>query len=399
MSKINNNIKCPHCSEEFQLEDVFKEHLDEINNQKQLNDEKAKRLEKAEKVYLQQKKAAEDANLEVKSLRGIIENFDKDKEEAIKDALKDKEDAIKQSVQENLEIENAKKISSEIDKQKKTLEEGYKQKYKKELALAQESIPISVEKDLLASKRKISQYEEQIKLLERKAKQGAVEAQGEAQEELIEDYLKRIFPNDKIVPVKKGARGADCIHIVNEKENHNIGSVIYESKDTQKFSEEWVEKLFKDMTNENISFGVIVSEAMPKDYNGGLVYRYEGRITICPMNKNYLRILAEAMRENIIRTVKIKNLNNFSDSTKDDLWNLITSDSFSMKLRRYVSFYIKEQSQIDKDKSAAMLSIKNRNKNLQDKKTSFFEIVSEISSVEGTLPENILEHDETMLLE
>ena len=94
MSKINNNIKCPHCSEEFQLEDVFKEHLDEINNQKLLNDEKAKRLDKAEKVYLQQKKVAEEANSEVKSLRGIIENFDKDKEEAIKDALKNKEDAM-----------------------------------------------------------------------------------------------------------------------------------------------------------------------------------------------------------------------------------------------------------------------------------------------------------------
>ena len=198
---------------------------------------------------------------------------------------------------------------------------------------------------------------------------------------------------------QKGARGADCKQIINEKQNKNIGSIIYESKDTQNFSEDWVEKLFKDMTNDNIGFGIIVTEAMPKDFDGGLVYRYEGRITICPMNKNSLRILAQAMRENILRVNKLKQLNQSADSTKDDLWNLITSDSFSMKLRRYVSFYVKEQNLIDKDNKAAILSIKNRQKILEDKKSTFFGIVNDISSIEGTLPENILEHDELMLLE
>ena len=28
MKEIRNKIKCPHCSEDFELEDVFKEHLD-----------------------------------------------------------------------------------------------------------------------------------------------------------------------------------------------------------------------------------------------------------------------------------------------------------------------------------------------------------------------------------
>jgi len=406
MKEIRNKIKCPHCSEDFELEDVFKEHLDEIRAQqdeikaeKQKNLQNSKKIEEAEKTLEKQKKAIDDAKNKVELLETQIKDFQKDKDDAIKDAVAKSKDEIELKLKEDLKKQNEITLKKVIADETSQIEAALKDKYSKELQLAQESIPENVEKDLIISKRKISQYEKQISLLERKAKQGAVEAQGEAQEILIEKFLQKMFPQDTIVPVKKGARGADCKQIINEKQNKNIGSIIYESKDTQNFSEDWVEKLFKDMTNDNIGFGIIVTEAMPKDFDGGLVYRYEGRITICPMNKNSLRILAQAMRENILRVNKLKQLNQSADSTKDDLWNLITSDSFSMKLRRYVSFYVKEQNLIDKDNKAAILSIKNRQKILEDKKSTFFGIVNDISSIEGTLPENILEHDELMLLE
>ena len=406
MKEIRNKIKCPHCSEDFELEDVFKEHLDEIRAQqdeikaeKQKNLQNSKKIEEAEKTLEKQKKTIDDAKNKVELLETQIKDFQKDKDDAIKDAVAKSKDEIELKLKEDLKKQNEITLKKVIADETSQIEAALKDKYSKELQLAQESIPENVEKDLIISKRKISQYEKQISLLERKAKQGAVEAQGEAQEILIEKFLQKMFPQDTIVPVKKGARGADCKQIINEKQNKNIGSIIYESKDTQNFSEDWVEKLFKDMTNDNIGFGIIVTEAMPKDFDGGLVYRYEGRITICPMNKNSLRILAQAMRENILRVNKLKQLNQSADSTKDDLWNLITSDSFSMKLRRYVSFYVKEQNLIDKDNKAAILSIKNRQKILEDKKSTFFGIVNDISSIEGTLPENILEHDELMLLE
>ena len=42
----------------------------------------------------------------------------------------------------------------------------------------------------------------------RKAKQGAVEHQGEVQEEVLEDFLRRNFEYDQFEPIKKGAKGA-----------------------------------------------------------------------------------------------------------------------------------------------------------------------------------------------
>ena len=69
----------------------------------------------------------------------------------------------------------------------------------------------------------LKRRDDQIEKLSRQSKQGAVELQGEAQEEIIEDFLNKYFPNDIITPIKKGARGADCIQEINEGKNINLG--------------------------------------------------------------------------------------------------------------------------------------------------------------------------------
>jgi hypothetical protein len=53
----------------------------------------------------------------------------------------------------------------------------------------------------------------QISEMQRKIEQGSMQIQGEAQELLIEDFLKVSFPLDSIIEVKKGSRGADCTQI------------------------------------------------------------------------------------------------------------------------------------------------------------------------------------------
>ena len=45
----------------------------------------------------------------------------------------------------------------------------------------------------------------------RMKKQGSMELQGEIQEERLQDYLEKIFPEDDIVDVSKGKKGGDCI--------------------------------------------------------------------------------------------------------------------------------------------------------------------------------------------
>ena len=47
-----------------------------------------------------------------------------------------------------------------------------------------------------------------------------MELQGEIQEERLQDYLEKIFPEDDIVDVSKGKKGGDCIQTINYKDKN-----------------------------------------------------------------------------------------------------------------------------------------------------------------------------------
>jgi hypothetical protein len=49
-----------------------------------------------------------------------------------------------------------------------------------------------------------------------------VELQGEIQEERLQDFLRRKFPEDTIEEIKKGAKGGDCILSINYKNNMKL---------------------------------------------------------------------------------------------------------------------------------------------------------------------------------
>src|SRR5207248_1968072 len=77
---------------------------------------------------------------------------------------------------------------------------------------------------------KFQEFEKQLtdqkKLIEemkRKAEQGSMQLQGEVQELAIEEWLRTNFPFDTIIEIKKGARGADCRHIINSRAKENKG--------------------------------------------------------------------------------------------------------------------------------------------------------------------------------
>jgi Uncharacterized protein conserved in bacteria len=88
----------------------------------------------------------------------------------------------------------------------------------------------------LSSKKKLAEE------MKRKAEQGSMQTQGEVQELMLEEMLRNAFPYDVISEVAKGVRGADCIQTVRNRFGQDCGKIIFESKRTQAFSTEWIEK-------------------------------------------------------------------------------------------------------------------------------------------------------------
>ena len=101
--------------------------------------------------------------------------------------------------------------------------------------------------------------------MKRKQDLGSMQLQGEVMELAIEEWLASQFPLDTIDEIKKGAKGADCLQIVNTREQINCGTIYYESKRTKNFEKKWIEKFKNDIRDKRATVGVLVTEAMPSD--------------------------------------------------------------------------------------------------------------------------------------
>ena len=115
--------------------------------------------------------------------------------------------------------------------------------------IATEVIKKEQEKNALKFREYDKQLKDQKDLIEemkRKSEQGSMQMQGEVLELALEDILKSLYPFDLIEPVMKGFKGADVIQSVMNPFQQVCGKIIYESKRTKAFSDNWIEKLKED---------------------------------------------------------------------------------------------------------------------------------------------------------
>lgn len=91
-----------------------------------------------------------------------------------------------------------------------------------------------------------------------------MQTQGESGEVFLEKILREEFPFDSIEEVGKGVEGADCIQVVRNNRGNECGRIIYESKRTKGWNNNWVDKLKADMRNRNADVAILVTQTYPK---------------------------------------------------------------------------------------------------------------------------------------
>lgn len=292
---MTNNIKCPNCGTVFDVENVIaadlekkyqdqyqhklKESLNRIEEDKkkllqdqQLFEEKKKRENEIFAQKLQQEKLKIETDLQQQITKAIaadfenklrlLENNNRDNEEKLKEARKKEFEFL----QKEQEIKN-KEAELEITLQKKLQQE---RELLAEQIRKQEAEKSNLkESELQLKLRELQvQLEEQKKLadeMKRRAEQSSMQRQGEAQELLLEEILKDIFPFDLIEEVGKGVEGADCIQTIRNSSGKECGKIIYESKRTKGWSNNWIDKLKSDKRNRCADVAILVTQTFPKD--------------------------------------------------------------------------------------------------------------------------------------
>jgi hypothetical protein len=341
-------------------------------------EEKKKRENELFQDKLNQKVKEEKEQIE-KRLRLQLETEQQDQIKLMQNELNLKQEQLKELNRTKAEIEQLKREKDMVKEQ--TLMEAEK-------AL---SIKLNEERDKikkleqdrteLTIKELHKQLEDQKRLTEemkRKQEQGSMQLQGEVQELAIEEYLMAQFPLDTIDEIKKGARGGDCVQIVNTRTKQNCGTIYYESKRTKDFQPSWIEKFKTDIRIKGANIGVLVTDVYPSDMQRmGLK---EG-IWICSYEE--FKGLCKVLRESIVQLDSALATQENKGDKMSLLYDFLTSNTFRMQIEAIVEGFSQMQSDLDSEKRAMQRIWKTREKQIEKVITNTIDMYGSIKGIAG----------------
>jgi hypothetical protein len=320
-----------------------------------------------------------------------LQQSNNDNEEKLKTARQKELEFLKKEKElktksEEMEIELEKKLAAE----RLLLTEQIKKQEKEKNEIKETAYTFKL-------KELEKQLEDQKKLAEemkRKAEQGSMQLQGEVQETDLEEILRNSFPFDVVSEVGKGVRGADCIQLVRNNFGQECGKIIYESKRTEHFGADWIEKFKKDMRSTGADIAVLVTKAMPRDLD---CFGLKDGIWICTFDE--VKALANVLRDGIIRVYNsTKNQQNKGDKMHL-LYDYLTSNEFSEQWKAIREGFVSMKMSIIKERDAMEKLWKAREKQLEKVLLNAAHVKGSIEGISGTDAIDLRLTDEQNLLE
>jgi len=417
-------ITCPNCKHEFAPEDAIAKSLEkeyeekfnadrqkllkQFSEQQQILEQQQKDFEKkkekenelfAERI---QKEKLKIENEVQEKLRKSISNDFENQLKILQQANNDNEEKLKSARQKELDF--LKKVQ-ELKNKEDEMEIALQKKLSEErVALTDLIRRQEVEKNTIRENehnlklRELEkQLEDQKKLaneMKRKAEQGSMQLQGEVQETALEEILRNNFPFDAITEVGKGVRGADCIQLVRNNFGQECGKIIYESKRTENFGNDWIEKFKKDMRSTGADIAVLVTKKMPKEMD---CFGLKEGIWICTFSE--VKALASVLRDGIIRVYNSAKSQENKGDKMHLLYNYLTSNEFSEQWKAIREGFMSMKRSIQTERNAMEKMWKAREMQLSKVLLNSSHIQGSIEGIAGmdSIDLNLL--DEPNLLE
>ncbi len=345
-----NDITCPNCGHQFELNESLKNEVEKELRGKMVDWQKKKEeeFEKQKTLLLSDalKKAGEETAAKMKSL----EEEARLKTQQLQDLQKKELDLMRdknalEEKQKNLEVE----IEKRFLEKRKEIEEGA---IKREQELF----------DLKTKEYKL-QMEQQQKLIEelkRKSEQGSMQLQGESQELLLEEILKENFPFDIIEEVGKGVEGADCMQIIRNNAGTICGKIIYESKRTKAWSNNWVDKLKNDKRNQGADAAILVTQAFPKDIDR---FGEKDGIWLCGFTE--VTSVSHLLRNGIIKVHEAQKAQEGKGDKMQMLYDYLTGNEFRGQVEAIMEGFMAMKQGITKERIQMEKIWKEREKQLE----------------------------------
>jgi hypothetical protein len=351
--------------------------LEDLKRQAAEKDKKLSELQEKELQLRKQKRELEDREkaLDLELHRKLGEEREKIKNATTKEvsaalAVQIK-DLQEQTAEQSRKLEAAGKAELELRKEKRELEEKSKNlelDVARRIDAEREKIQADTAKQLedahrLRDAEKDKKLQDALKVneeLRRKLQQGSQQTQGEVLELELEELIRTNFPLDRIEPVPKGVNGADVIQRVLSKTGHVCGTIIWESKHTKGWSDQWLSKLKDDQRAVKADIAVLVSEALPKECR--VFGQYEGVwVTSSPCAIS----LAMALRSQLVEVAMTKLAAVGKNEKMEILYQYLSGPEFKQRVEAIVEAFVAMQEDLHEERRITERRWARREKQIQ----------------------------------
>lgn len=379
-------VKCPECGHQFPLsegvlssvrESMSHELQGEIQRrEKQLAESKQALAAEQSKIRQQQ----EELNEKVQQLvdqqlsKKEAEIREKEEKRAVKKANEAAESKLKE-LTEDLEsksaaLKRAQEAELVLQRERRKLteeKEAMALEIERKLNAERDQIRNAVKKQAdeesrlkFAEKEKqLSDLKTQLQEAQRKAEQGSMQAQGDILEVDFEQQLKQTFPIDKVEPVSTGVCGADVVQEVISNTGRPCGKIIYETKRTKNWNNDWTAKLKGDLREARADLAMIVTQALPPEIDhfgqkdGVWVADYASAIP-----------LAHALRSTLHEVMLVKGHQQGAKEKQELLYDYLTGNDFRQRVQAVIEAFSSMREDLEKEKRALTKYWNKRDKQL-----------------------------------
>jgi hypothetical protein len=195
----------------------------------------------------------------------------------------------------------------------------------------------------------IASMQQKIEELKQKAEQGSQQLQGEVQELELEQLLRSKFPFDSIEPVPKGEYGGDALQRVVSQSGQASGTILWESKRTRNWSDQWLVKLRDDQRCAKADIAVLVSQALPKG-----VEAFDVIDGVWVTSPRAALPVATVLRYTLLQVSMSKAVSVGQQTKTEMVYQYLTGPRFRHRVEAIVEAFSSMQEDLDKERKVIM---------------------------------------------
>jgi len=375
-----NLVQCPKCDHEFPVAEAI---LARINREAEAGIEVRVKAEREKMERAMQEKLQAGADRAAEDKLKAEEHAAKMRDEAVAAALKLEQErqANEAKLQAGRDASRQKSIDELMSKLTAAQKENEELAAKERLGalearrVANEEAQQRFEKQAVELTQKLEQegqlknkelelqlgtVRKQLEEANKRANQGSMQNQGAALEASFEDQLRAAFPRDSVSDVPTGASGADVILDVFNDHGSECGRILFETKRTANWSDEWLPKLREDMHRVGATIGVIITQVMPRGAQSSV---YKDGIWVADFAA--AMTLVRTLRWGLQTAALQKRISDQAGDASALLYEFVTGPDFRNRVQSILHTYSSMRTMLEKERRAMHRIWKKREAQLE----------------------------------